>query len=48
MAVARESLQDALADELADLLFRSQFILEGIPAVLVGVLVWFALPDYPE
>ncbi|GAA5865042.1 hypothetical protein JCM3774_003948 [Rhodotorula dairenensis] len=24
------------------------FILEGIPAVLVGVLVWFALPDYPE
>jgi len=24
------------------------FILEGIPAVLVGVYVWFGLPDYPE
>ncbi|GAA5836050.1 hypothetical protein JCM5353_003494 [Sporobolomyces roseus] len=24
------------------------FILEGIPAILVGILVWFALPDYPE
>lgn len=26
----------------------SQFILEGIPAILCGVLVWFVLPDYPE
>ncbi|SGY79300.1 BQ5605_C008g05099 [Microbotryum silenes-dioicae] len=24
------------------------FILEGIPAVIVGVIVWFALPDWPE
>ncbi|GAA6006725.1 hypothetical protein JCM11491_003158 [Sporobolomyces phaffii] len=24
------------------------FVLEGIPAVLVGIFVWFALPDYPE
>ncbi|GAA5902321.1 uncharacterized protein JCM6883_001368 [Sporobolomyces salmoneus] len=24
------------------------FIIEGIPAVLVGIFVWFALPDYPE
>ncbi|GAA5941232.1 uncharacterized protein JCM15063_006409 [Sporobolomyces koalae] len=24
------------------------FIIEGIPAVLVGILIWFALPDYPE
>lgn len=28
------------------LMFR--FILEGIPAVLVGILVYFYLPDYPE
>lgn len=26
----------------------SRFILEGIPAVIVGVLIWFFLPDYPE
>jgi len=26
----------------------SQFILEGIPAVLVGIIVWFYLPDFPE
>lgn len=26
----------------------NRFILEGIPAVLVGVLVYFYLPDYPE
>jgi hypothetical protein len=25
-----------------------RFILEGIPAVIVGVLIWFYLPDYPE
>lgn len=24
------------------------FILEGSPAVIVGVLVWFKLPDYPQ
>ncbi|KIE00143.1 MFS transporter, partial [Metarhizium majus ARSEF 297] len=24
------------------------FILEGIPAVLVGIMVWFYLPDYPQ
>ncbi|KAK2595129.1 hypothetical protein QQS21_007155 [Conoideocrella luteorostrata] len=24
------------------------FILEGIPAVIVGVMVWFMLPDYPQ
>ncbi|GAA5883702.1 hypothetical protein JCM16303_004778 [Sporobolomyces ruberrimus] len=24
------------------------FVIEGIPAVLVGIVVWFALPDYPE
>ncbi|KAH7325632.1 major facilitator superfamily transporter [Stachybotrys elegans] len=24
------------------------FILEGIPAILVGVMVWFWLPDYPQ
>ncbi|GAA6006099.1 hypothetical protein JCM10207_000522 [Rhodosporidiobolus poonsookiae] len=24
------------------------FVLEGIPAVLCGILVWFALPDWPE
>jgi sugar phosphate permease len=24
------------------------FVLEGIPAVIVGVLVWFFLPDYPQ
>lgn len=24
------------------------FILEGIPAVLVGILIFFFLPDYPE
>jgi MFS family permease len=24
------------------------FILEGIPAVVVGVMVWFWLPDYPQ
>lgn len=24
------------------------FILEGIPAILMGVVVWFYLPDYPE
>ena len=24
------------------------FVLEGIPAVLVGVMVWFMLPDYPQ
>ncbi|KAH7142154.1 major facilitator superfamily transporter [Dactylonectria macrodidyma] len=24
------------------------FILEGIPAVIVGVMVWFWLPDYPQ
>jgi MFS family permease len=24
------------------------FILEGIPAVIVGILVWFWLPDYPQ
>ena len=24
------------------------FILEGIPAVLVGIMVWFMLPDYPQ
>lgn len=24
------------------------FILEGIPAVIIGVLIWFFLPDYPE
>ena len=27
---------------------RRLFILEGIPAVLVGILVWFYLPDYPQ
>lgn len=27
---------------------RTSFILEGIPAVLVGILIWFYLPDYPE
>jgi hypothetical protein len=26
----------------------TRFILEGIPAVIVGVLIWFYLPDYPE
>lgn len=26
----------------------ASFILEGIPAVIVGVLIWFFLPDYPE
>ncbi|SCV70847.1 BQ2448_3609 [Microbotryum intermedium] len=29
-------------------LFVEQFILEGIPAIVVGVIVWFALPDWPE
>ncbi|KAL0931182.1 tartrate transporter 2 [Colletotrichum truncatum] len=24
------------------------FVLEGIPAVIVGVMVWFMLPDYPQ
>lgn len=24
------------------------FILEGAPAVLIGILVWFLLPDYPQ
>ncbi|KAL9950125.1 hypothetical protein D7B24_008620 [Verticillium nonalfalfae] len=24
------------------------FILEGIPSVIVGVLIWFYLPDYPQ
>ncbi|KAM0294309.1 hypothetical protein ACHAPM_011404 [Fusarium culmorum] len=24
------------------------FVLEGIPAVIVGILVWFYLPDYPQ
>ncbi|GAA5984017.1 hypothetical protein JCM5350_004993 [Sporobolomyces pararoseus] len=24
------------------------FIIEGIPAILVGILVWFVLPDFPE
>lgn len=24
------------------------FILEGIPAIIVGVVVYFYLPDYPE
>jgi MFS family permease len=24
------------------------FVLEGIPAVIVGVMVWFWLPDYPQ
>jgi sugar phosphate permease len=24
------------------------FILEGLPAILVGILVWFFLPDYPQ
>jgi len=28
--------------------WRWLFILEGIPAVLVGVMVWFWLPDYPQ
>ena len=27
---------------------RNSFILEGIPAVIVGVLVYFFLPDYPQ
>lgn len=27
---------------------RFRFILEGIPAIVVGVLVYFFLPDYPE
>lgn len=26
----------------------SSFILEGIPAVIVGVLIYFYLPDFPE
>lgn len=25
-----------------------RFILEGIPAVIIGVLIYFYLPDYPE
>lgn len=29
-------------------LLTTRFILEGIPAVIVGVLIWFYLPDYPE
>lgn len=28
--------------------WRWLFILEGIPAVLVGIMVWFWLPDYPQ
>ncbi|TNY17115.1 phthalate transporter [Rhodotorula diobovata] len=24
------------------------FVLEGIPAILLGVVVWFCLPDFPE
>ncbi|KAH6664367.1 pantothenate transporter liz1 [Plectosphaerella plurivora] len=24
------------------------FILEGLPAILIGILVWFFLPDYPQ
>jgi len=27
---------------------NGRFILEGIPAVLVGILIFFFLPDYPE
>lgn len=26
----------------------SSFILEGAPTIIVGVLVWFYLPDFPE
>lgn len=27
---------------------RSQFILEGIPAFIVGIVIYFYLPDFPE
>lgn len=27
---------------------NNRFILEGIPTVIVGVAIWFCLPDYPE
>lgn len=29
-------------------MLTNSFILEGIPAVIVGILIWFYLPDYPE
>ena len=40
----------AVSDRGCPLLFllTVSFILEGIPAVLVGILVYFYLPDYPE
>jgi hypothetical protein len=26
----------------------TSFVLEGIPAVIIGIAIWFYLPDYPE
>ena len=28
--------------------WRWLFVLEGIPAVIVGIMVWFMMPDYPQ
>lgn len=45
--MARKSPRRASVQALTALLLF-QFILEGIPAILCGALVWFCLPDFPE
>lgn len=48
MAVSRRYEHESGRQEAVQVLINGRFVLEGIPTILVGVGIWFYLPDYPE